>query len=152
LDQLERCTARGSRAVPAAAIPPLLLICLPGTAMVASGERSEHEYHNDPFTYLLFSFVMTFGLAAILMGAFAFKYGKKRTRMFSVPMMLSGAVIWGIWLYFNFIARADYPDDTFLDIIHWVAAPLLKPLMALVGFAAGVSLSLVIFLNTIVRA
>lgn len=130
----------------------ILSVCTLALPLASAATRSEHEYHNDPWTYLLFSFLMSFALICILLGAFAFKFGKKRTRSFSVPMMIGGVVIWGIWAYFNLIARAEYPDDTiYFGIIHWVAAPLLRPIMAVLGVAAGFGLGLLIFLNTIVR-
>ncbi|MDG6226060.1 MAG: hypothetical protein QCI82_11190 [Candidatus Thermoplasmatota archaeon] len=129
----------------------ILSVCTLALPLASAATRTEHDYHNDPFTYLLFSFLMSFALICILLGAFAFRFGKKRTRSFSVPMMIGGVVIWGIWAYFNLIASSEYPDDTVLGIIHWVAAPLLKPIMAVLGVAAGFGLGLLIFLNTIVR-
>jgi MFS family permease len=128
----------------------LVLALMPGASSAHS--VSQDSYHNNPLTYLFFSFVMSFGTISFILGVFAFKYGKKRTRIYSVPMMASGTVIWALWFYFNFVAQADYPDDTVFSIIHWVAAPLLKPVMALLGAGLGLALALVIFLNSIVRA
>lgn len=127
----------------------VLLVAVPGSA--SAHGVSENDYHNDPLTYLFFSFVMSFGTIFPILGAFAFKYGKKRTRIYSVPMMIAGVGIWSFWIYFNLISKAEYPDDTLFSMIHWVAAPLLKPVMALLGAGLGLVISLVIFLNTIVR-
>jgi hypothetical protein len=115
-------------------------------------EQSQHDYHNDPMTYLVFSFVMTFGAVSIMAGLIAFRFGNKRSRMTAIPMILSGVVIWGIWILFNLVLRSDYPHDTIFGIIHWVAAPLLKPLMALLGVILGAGLSIFIFLTVIVRS
>lgn len=115
-------------------------------------EQSEHEYHNDPMTYLIFSFIMSFASVSILAGTFALKYGKKRSKITAVPMILSGLIIWGHWITFNFILGSIYPDDTVFGIIHWVAAPLLKPLMALLGAVVGAILAVIIFLTVIVRS
>jgi len=114
-------------------------------------EQSEHDYHNDPMTYLVFSFVMTFASVSIMAGLFALKYGKKRSKITAVFMVLSGIIIWGIWITFNFILKSNYPDDTIFGMIHWVAAPLLKPFMALIGIFLGCLLSIFIFLTVIVR-
>ncbi|MGA1822171.1 MAG: hypothetical protein ACMUIG_06570 [Thermoplasmatota archaeon] len=115
-------------------------------------EQSEHEYHNDPMTYLIFSFIMSFASISILAGAFALKYGKKRSKLTAVPMILAGVIIWGHWITFNFILVSTYPDDTVFGIIHWVAAPLLKPLMALLGALLGAVLAVFVFLTVIVRS
>mgnify|MGYP006284634371 FL=1 len=117
----------------------------------SDGDRSEHDYHNDPMTYLVFSFVMTFGAVSIMAGLFALKYGRKRSKITAIPMVLSGVVIWTLWMVFNFVLRLDYPDDSIFGIIHWVAAPLLKPFMALIGILLGTLLSIFIFLTVIVR-
>jgi MFS family permease len=127
-----------------------ILCILPEPA--SAHDMSKSDYHNDPFTFLLFSFVMGFGTVSLVLGAFAFKFGKKRTRAFSIPMMIAGVGIWSLWTYFKVIARAEYPHDTILSVIHWAEAPLLLPLMALLGAGLGAVLALVIFLNTIVRA
>ena len=117
-----------------------------------SNETSEHDYHNDPWTYLIFSLVMTFGLMSVLAGLFALKFSDKKAKKIAIPMILVGLVIWGFWIYFNFIDHAGYPDDTLFGIIHWVAAPLLKPLMAVIGVLLGGGLSLFIFLTAVVRS
>jgi MFS family permease len=127
-----------------------LLTALP--SHVSAHEVSKSDYHNDPLTFLLFSLVMSFGTVSLILGAFAFKYGKKRTRVFSVPMMLAGVAIWALWIYFKFIAIAKYPHDTIFSLIHWAEAPLLLPVMALLGAGIGSVLALMLFLNTIVRA
>ena len=129
-----------------------LILISAAPVMAAEDDNSEHEYHNDPFTYLLFSFLMTFATVAILTSLFTFKYGQKRSKLIAIPMLGSGIVIWGFWIFFNFIIRASYPDDTLIGVVHWVAAPLLKPLMALIGFVLGAGLAVFIFLTVIVRS
>ncbi|MBN1390702.1 MAG: hypothetical protein JXA22_08690 [Candidatus Thermoplasmatota archaeon] len=128
------------------------LFIIAGTVYAVEEDSSEHEYHNDPFTYLLFSFLMTFATVAILTSLFTFKYGQKRSQVIAVPMLSTGIVLWALWIVFNLILKADYPDDTLFGIVHWVAAPLLKPLMALIGFALGAGLAVFIFLAVIVRS
>ncbi|MGA1820691.1 MAG: hypothetical protein ACMUHU_06760 [Thermoplasmatota archaeon] len=123
-----------------------------GPVSGAEDDSSEHDYHNDPFTYLIFSFLMTFATVGILASLFTFKYGQRRSKVIAVPMLASGIVIWGFWILFNFILKADYPDDTLFGIVHWVAAPLLKPLMALIGCVLGAGLAVFIFLTVIVRS
>jgi len=134
----------------------VLLIAASLLAVAPAGaieqDNSEHEYHNDPVTYLIFSFLMTFATVAILTSLFTFKYGQKRSKIIAVPMLTSGIVIWGFWIFYNFILKAEYPDDTLFGIVHWVAAPLLKPLMALIGFVLGAGLAVFIFLTVIVRS
>ena len=61
-------------------------------------------------------------------------------------------LIWGLWIFFKFVIRASYPDDTIFGIVHWVAAPLLKPLMALIGVILGAGLAVFIFLTIVVRS
>ncbi len=118
----------------------------------ADTDESEHKYHNDPLTYLVFSFLMTFATFAILTSLFTFKFAQKRSKLIAIPMLASGLLIWGIWIFFNLVQKASYPDDSIFGIIHWVAAPLLKPLMALIGVIAGAGLAIFIFLTVIVRS
>jgi hypothetical protein len=121
-------------------------------ALGADTDNSEHKYHNDPWTYLIFSFLMTFATFAILTSLFTFKFGQKRSKLVAIPMLATGLAIWGLWIFFNFIQRAQYPDDSIFGIIHWVAAPLLKPLMAVIGVILGAGLAVFIFLTVIVRS
>jgi hypothetical protein len=121
-------------------------------ALGADEDDSEHKYHNDPLTYLVFSFLMTFATFAILTSLFTFKFGQKKSKFVAIPMLASGLVIWGIWIFFNFIIEAEYPNDTIFGIVHWVAAPLLKPLMALIGVILGAGLAIFIFLTVVVRS
>lgn len=130
----------------------LMVLQLSGPTFAKNGDGSEHDYHNNPFTFLFFTFLMSFSTMAILVSLFSFKFGAKRSRVLAVPLMITGLVPWGIWILFNLILRAVYPDDTFLGIVHWVAAPLLLPLMALLGFVLGVGVALFIFLTIIVRS
>ncbi|MBN1539117.1 MAG: hypothetical protein JW939_03155 [Candidatus Thermoplasmatota archaeon] len=134
------------------AISTVVIFTASGTVLGADQNSSEHEYHNDPFTYLVFSFLMTFATVAILTSLFTFKYGQKRSKLIAIPMLSTGTVLWAIWIVFNFILKADYPDDTIFGLVHWVAAPLLKPLMALIGFVLGAGLAVFIFLTVIVRS
>jgi predicted neutral ceramidase superfamily lipid hydrolase len=113
---------------------------------------SEHEYHNDPFTVLLFTFLMSYATMAILVSLFTFKFASKRSRFLAVPMLASGILPWGIWVVFKLVLRAEYPDDSLFGVVHWAAAPLLLPVMALLGFAFGLGLGLFIFLTIIVRS
>jgi hypothetical protein len=129
-----------------------MVLQLSGPTFAKNGDGSEHDYHNNPFTFLFFTFLMSFSTMAILVSLFSFKFGAKRSRVLAVPLMITGLVPWGIWILFNLILRAVYPDDTFLGIVHWVAAPLLLPLMALLGFVLGVGVALFIFLTIIVRS
>jgi hypothetical protein len=115
-------------------------------------ENSEHDYHNNEWTFLIISFVMTYGATAILVSLFTFKYAQGKAKVVAIPMLLSGLVIWGIWIYFKFITKAAYPDDTILNIIHWTAAPILKPLLAVIGVMLGGGLSLFLFLTVVVRS
>ncbi len=123
-----------------------------GEVIGADEDESEHEYHNNEWTFLIISFVMTYGAMAIVTSLFTFKFGQKKAKIISVPVMISGLVIWGIWIYFKFIMRAEYPDDTIFNIIHWSAAPILKPLLAVVGVILGAGLALFIFLTLVVRS
>lgn len=127
------------------------LLLLPGV-YANDDDGSEHDYHNDPFTVLLFTFVMSFATMAVLVSVFAIKFGSKRSKLLALPLLLSGLVPWGIWVFFRLVLRSKYPDDTFLGLVHWVAAPIIIPLMALAGFAAGVGLGLFIFLTIVVRS
>lgn len=134
------------------AISTVVLLTTSGTVLAADQDSSEHEYHNDPFTYLLFSFLMTFATVAILTSLFTFKYGQKKSKLIAIPMLSTGIVLWATWIVFNLVLKSDYPDDTVLGLVHWVAAPLLKPLMALIGFVLGAGLAIFIFLTVIVRS
>ena len=118
----------------------------------AESDESEDKYHNDPLTYLFFSFLMTFATFALLTSLFTFKFGQKKSKMIAIPMMGSGLIIWGLWIFFKFVIRASYPDDTIFGVVHWVAAPLLKPLMALIGVILGAGLAVFIFLTVVVRS
>jgi hypothetical protein len=130
----------------------LLLFC----PLLANAEEeedtSEHDYHNNEWTFLIISFVMTYGATAILISLFTFKFGQGKAKIIAVPMLLSGIIIWGIWIYFKFIISAQFPDDTIFNIIHWSAAPILKPLLAVIGVILGGGLSLFIFLTVVVRS
>jgi len=131
----------------------LLLISVPFLSGNAAAEgESEHDYHNSPWTFFIFPFIMTFGTVSLLAGLFAIRYGQKNTKRTAVPMIAVGLVTWGVWIYFNFIAHAEYPNDTIFDIIHWVASPILLPFMALLGVAMGAGLSIIIFLTAVVRS
>jgi len=144
----------GERAFILLALVPAIsiLIALAGQNVSAERSRSEDEYHNDPMTYLVFSFVMTYATMAILLALFTLKYGQKRARFIAAPMLLSGLVIWGIWFFFNLVQNAEFPHDTIFGVIHWVAAPLLKPFLAMVGAVLGGGVALFIFLTVIVRS
>jgi hypothetical protein len=130
----------------------LALMCMTEPALAANNDESEDKYHNDPLTYLVFSFLMTFATFALLTSLFTFKFGQKKSKIIAIPMMGSGLIIWGIWIFFKFIIRASYPDDTIFGVVHWVAAPLLKPLMALIGVILGAGLAVFIFLTIVVRS
>ncbi|MEA3558769.1 MAG: hypothetical protein U9R75_05885 [Candidatus Thermoplasmatota archaeon] len=130
----------------------LVLVILPLSAEARTTDEREDTYHNNPMTYLLFSFVMSFSTVAILTSLFTFKYGQKRSKTIAVPMLLFGMITWGTWILFNFILKESYPDDTVIGIIHWVAAPLLKPLMVILGVILGAGLAVFIFLTVIVRS
>jgi hypothetical protein len=95
---------------------------------------------------------MTFATFALLTSLFTFKFGQKKSKIIAIPMMGSGLLIWGLWIFFKFVIRASYPDDTIFGIVHWVAAPLLKPLMALIGVILGAGLAVFIFLTIVVRS
>jgi hypothetical protein len=130
----------------------LSLVILPLSAEAKTTDEREDAYHNNPMTYLLFSFVMSFSTVAILTSLFTFKYGQKRSKTIAVPMLLFGMITWGMWILFNLILKESYPDDTVIGIIHWVAAPLLKPLMVILGVILGAGLAVFIFLTVIVRS
>ena len=125
---------------------------LPGEAIGADEDDSEHEYHNSEWTFLIVSFVMTYGAMAILTSLFTFKFGQKKSKIVAVPVLLSGFIIWGTWIYFKFIIKASFPDDTVFGLIHWSAAPILKPLLALIGVIMGAGLAVFIFLTVVVRS
>lgn len=118
----------------------------------AESDGTEDKYHNDPLTYLVFSFLMTFATFALLTSLFTFKFGQKKSKIIAIPMLGSGLIIWGLWIFFKFVIRASYPDDTIFGVVHWVAAPLLKPLMALIGVILGAGLAVFIFLTVVVRS
>ncbi len=133
-------------------IPPIKAQNDTSSNPVNGAGESKSDYHNNPWTYLLFSFIMTFGLVSVLAGLFALKFGQKGSRKVALPMVVAGMVPWGAWFYFNFIAHASYPNDTVFDIIHWVEAPLLKPFMAVLGVVLGAGLAVFVFLTAIVRS
>ncbi len=130
----------------------VLVTSLPLVDAASTDDDSEHEYHNNEWTFLLISFVMTFGAAAILAGLFTMKYGQKRSKIIASSMILSGIVIWGIWIYFKFVIKASYPDDTIFGIIYWSTAPIIKPLLAVIGVIFGGGLALFLFLTVVVRS
>ena len=130
----------------------LIMTALTGSVSASDSDGSEDKYHNDPLTYLVFSFLMTYATFALLTSLFTFKFGQKRSKFIAIPMMASGLVIWGLWIFFKFVIRASYPDDSIFGIVHWVAAPLLKPLMALIGVILGAGLAVFIFLTVVVRS
>ncbi|MGA1866483.1 MAG: hypothetical protein ACMUFK_03335, partial [Thermoplasmatota archaeon] len=94
------------------AISTVVLLTASGTVLASDQDSSEHEYHNDPFTYLLFSFLMTFATVAILTSLFTFKYGQKKSKLIAIPMLSTGIVLWATWIVFNLVLKSDYPDDT----------------------------------------
>lgn len=100
----------------------------------------------------MISFVMTYGATAVLVSIFTFKFGQGKAKIIAIPILVSGLLIWLTWIYFKFMIKAGYPDDTILNIIHWSAAPILKPLLAVVGVFLGGGLSLFIFLTMVVRS
>ncbi len=130
------------------ALSPLFM----GSTNAAEEEDSEHEYHNNELTFLIVSFVMSYGAMAILTSLFTFKFGQKRSKLVAIPVLTSGLIIWGIWIFFKFIQRAAYPDDTIIGIIHWSAAPILKPILAVLGMALGAGIAVFIFLTVVVRS
>jgi hypothetical protein len=95
---------------------------------------------------------MTYAASAIVISLFTFKYGQGKAKVIAIPMLLSGILVWGTWIYFKFIIKAGFPDDTIFNIIHWSAAPILKPLLAVIGVILGGGLSLFIFLTIVVRS
>lgn len=95
---------------------------------------------------------MTYGVSAIVAGIFAMKFGQRRSKFIGGAMTVSGMVPWGFWIFYKFILNATYPDDTLLNIIHWSAAPILKPLVAVIGVILGGGLALFIFLTVVVRS
>jgi hypothetical protein len=121
-------------------------------AIGADNDDSEHEYHNNELTFLLVSLVMSYGAMAILTSLFTFRFGQRRSKLIAIPVLSSGVLIWGTWIFFKFIFRADYPDDTIIGIIHWSAAPILKPLLAVVGVIIGSGIAVFIFLTVVVRS
>ncbi|MBN1539389.1 MAG: hypothetical protein JW939_04535 [Candidatus Thermoplasmatota archaeon] len=130
----------------------LTIPLMTGEAMGEEEDSSEHDYHNNEWTFLIISFVMTYGAMAIVTSLFTFRFGQKKAKIISIPVLISGLVIWGIWIYFKFIMRVGYPDDTIFNIIHWSAAPILKPLLAVIGVILGAGLALFIFLTLVVRS
>lgn len=133
-----------------------LIILVSASAFTANAQseedNSEHEYHNNELTFLIVSFVMTYGAAAIIAGIFAMKFGQKKSKYIGGLMTLSGMVPWGFWITYKFILRISFPDDTLFNIIHWSAAPILKPLIAVIGVMLGAGLALFIFLTVVVRS
>jgi hypothetical protein len=132
----------------------IFLIVVAASAVDAQSEEddSEHDYHNNEWTFLIISFVMTYGAAAIIAGLFAIKYAQRRSKYIGGAMMISGLIPWGIWITFNFILKASYPDDTIFNIIYWSTAPIIKPLLAVLGMILGGGLALFIFLTVVVRS
>lgn len=152
---MKQMTLQGAKIRKHAVLLILLSLALVACSCSVQGrttEEREDAYHNNPFTYLVFSFVMSFSTMAVLTSLFTFKFGQKRSKMVAVPMLLIGLLNWGIWITFNFVLKESYPDDTIFGIIHWVAAPLLKPLMVLLGVVLGAGLAIFIFLTVIVRS
>ena len=130
----------------------MLTTTLPLVDASSTDDDTEHDYHNNEWTFLLISFVMTYGAAAILAGLFTIRYGQRRSKIIASSMVLSGIVIWGIWIYFKFMIKATYPDDTIFGIIYWSTAPILKPLLAVIGVLFGGGLALFFFLTIVVRS
>ena len=134
----------------------ILSLSLFAPSVSAFGDHIPHvgedEYHNDPMTFLLFTFLMSFATTAILVSLFTFKFGQKRSKIVAIPVLISGLTLWGFWIFYNLVLRADYPDDTLLGVVHWTAAPVLLPIMALIGAAVGFGLAVFIFLTVIVRS
>lgn len=127
-------------------------ISFPSVSADSETDESEHEYHNDEWTFLIISFVMTYAIASVIAGLFTLKFGQGKSRILAAAMLSSGLVIWGIWIYFKLIVSASYPDDTILGIIYWSTAPLLKPILAVVGFIFGGGIALFMFLTFVVRS
>jgi hypothetical protein len=130
----------------------ILAASLPNVDGASDTEESEHDYHNNEWTFLIISFVMTYGAAAMVAGLFTMKYGQRRSKVIASFLLLSGLTIWGIWIYFKFIESASYPDDTIFGIIYWSTAPIIKPLLAVIGVILGGGLALFIFLTVVVRS
>ena len=147
-----RSPSSSVRSIATAILLALFLSHLTSAVSAEENDGSEHDYHNDPFTFLFFTFLMSFATMGVLFSIFAFKFGTKRARLFAAPLLVCGLVPWGFWIIFNLILRTEYPHDTLLGIVHWVAAPLLLPIMALLGAALGMGVALFIFLTIIVRS
>ena len=147
---------RSFRMGPIATLAFLSVLLLSVSALNVSGQSedddSEHDYHNNEWTFLIISFVMTYGASAIVAGLFAMKFGQRKSKIIGGIMTSSGIVPWGFWIIFKFILKASYPDDTLLNLIHWSTAPILKPLMAVIGVILGGGLALFIFLSVVVRS
>ncbi|MFW3146710.1 MAG: hypothetical protein ACMUIE_07865 [Thermoplasmatota archaeon] len=117
-----------------------------------STEESKHDYHNDEWTFLVISFLMAYGTMAILTSLFAIRFAQRKGKIVAIPVLFSGLLIWGLFLMFKVVLKAEYPDDTIFGIVYWATAPILKPLMAVLGIIIGIGLALFIFLTVVVRS
>ena len=122
------------------------------SAEAKTTEESKHEYHNNEWTFLVISFLMAYATMAILTSLFALRFGQKKGKIIAVPVLFSGLLIWGIFLMFKVVLKAEYPDDTLFGFVYWATAPILKPLMAVLGIILGVGLAIFIFLTVVVRS
>lgn len=127
-------------------------VMMPETAEGKTTRESEHEYHNDEWTFLVISFLMAYATMAILTSLFALRFAQRKAKIVAIPVLFSGLLIWGFFILFKVFLKAEYPDDTIFGFVYWATAPILKPLMAVLGIILGVGLALFIFLTVVVRS
>lgn len=130
----------------------LSLLILPGWAYGAddSDDNGEKELiKSDNAELFLFVMLLSFGVGAIIMGAFTTYFGSGKSRVFGAALTVAGILVYLNYIYFRFISEGS---DTLLGIVHWSQFSFVEVLLVVVGFIVGLIIALALFLVGIIKS
>ncbi|MCD6384054.1 MAG: hypothetical protein J7L88_06295 [Thermoplasmata archaeon] len=103
----------------------------------------------DNLELFLYVFLLSFGIGAIILGAFTAYFGSGKSRVFGASLTIGGLLVYLCFIYFRFVSEGD---DTLLGLVHWSAVPFLKVFLVVLGFIIGLVVALVLFLVGIIKS
>jgi len=128
----------------------LSLALLSGWACAAEDDNGEKEViKNDNAELFLFVMLLSFGVGAIILGAFTAYFGSGKSRVFGALLTVAGILVYLNYIYFKFISKSS---DTLLGIVHWSEFSFVKVLLVVVGFIVGLIIALALFLVGIIKS
>lgn len=136
----------------AAAIVLLSLVLLPGWVYGAEESDDDDERElikNDNAELFLFVMLLSFGVGAIILGAFTAYFGSGKSRIFGAALTVAGILVYLNYIYFRFISEGS---DTLIGIVHWSDFSFVKVLLVVVGFIVGLVIALALFLVGIIKS